>query len=65
MAVSADGLGEGCSEEIRPVDEFRVVAVPGDAVVVCSPLVLGRGVLGDNVGITGEGEGGRHRRHWD
>jgi len=41
MGVSAFGFGEGCSEEIRPVNEFRVVAVPGDAVVVCSPLVLG------------------------
>ena len=55
MGVSADGLGEGCSEEIRTVNEFRVVAVPGDAVIVGSPLVLVRGVLG--------GEIGRHRRH--
>ena len=63
MGVSADGLGEGCSEEIRPVNKFRVV-VPGDAVVVCSPLVLGGGVLGDNGGIAGESEGGGHRRDW-
>jgi hypothetical protein len=25
---------EGCSEEIRTVNEFRVVAVPGNAVIV-------------------------------
>jgi hypothetical protein len=60
MGVSADGLGEGCSEEIRPVNKFRVV--PGDAIVVCSPLVLGGGILGDNSSIAGESEGGRHRR---
>jgi len=46
-----------------------VVAVPGDAVIVGSPLVLVRGVLGDNggtAGTAGKGEGGeigRHRRH--
>jgi hypothetical protein len=50
MTVSAEGLGEGCGEEVRPVDEFRVIAVPGDPVVVCSPFVLGGG--------------GRHCRHW-
>jgi hypothetical protein len=32
MGVSGDGLGEGCSEEIRTVNEFRVVAVPSDAI---------------------------------
>jgi hypothetical protein len=48
MAVSAVGLGEGCSEEIRPVNEFRVVAVPSAVVVVCSPLVLGGGVHQEN-----------------
>jgi len=64
MSMSADGLGEECSEET--VNEFRGVAVPGDAVIVGSPLVLVGGVLGDNGGIAGEGEGGeigRHRRH--
>ena len=45
MGVSADGLGEGCSEEIRTVNEFRVVSVPGDAIIVGSPLVLAGGVL--------------------
>ena len=34
VGVSADGLGEGHSEEIRTVDEARVVAVPGDAVII-------------------------------
>jgi len=54
IGVSADGLGEGCSEKIRTVNELRVVADPGDAVVV-SPLVLAGGVLGDNGGIAGDG----------
>ena len=66
MGVSADGLEEECSEEIRTVNEFRVVAVPGDAIIIGSPLVLVRGVLGDNGGTAGKGEGGeigRHRRH--
>ena len=34
VGVSADGLGEGRSEEIRTVDEVRMVAVPGDAVII-------------------------------
>jgi len=34
VGVSADGLGEGRSEEIRTVDEVRVIAVPGDAVII-------------------------------
>jgi len=34
MGMSADGLGEGRSEEVRMVDELRVVAVPGDAVII-------------------------------
>jgi len=34
VGVSADGLGEGRSEEVRTVNEFRVVAVPGDAVII-------------------------------
>jgi len=66
MGVSADGLGEECSEEIRTVKKVWVVAGPGDAVIVRSPLVLVGGVLGDNGGIAAEGEGrdiGRHRRH--
>ena len=66
MGVSAGGLGEGCSEEIRTVNEFRVVAVPGDAVIVGSPLVLIGGVLGDNSGTASKSEGreiGRHCRH--
>ena len=45
MGVSANGLGEECCEEIRMVNEFRVVAVPGDAVIVGSPLVSVGGVL--------------------
>ena len=44
MGVSADGFGERCSEEIRTVNEFRVIAVPGGAVIVGNPLVLVRGV---------------------
>ena len=34
VGVSADGLGEGRSEDVRTVDEVRVVAVPGDAVII-------------------------------
>jgi len=66
MGESANGLGEGCSEEIRTVNEFRVVTVPGDAVIVGSPLVLVGGVLGDNSDIADEGGGGEiggRRRH--
>ena len=40
--------------------------VPGDAVIVGSPLVLVGGVLGDNGGTASKGEGGvigGHRRH--
>ena len=44
MGMSADGLGEGFSEEIRTVNEIRVIVVPGDAVIVGSPLVLIGGV---------------------
>ena len=40
MGVSANRLGEECSEEIQTVNEFRVVAVPGDAIIIGSPLVL-------------------------
>ena len=40
MGVSADRLGEEFCEEVRTVNEFRVVAVPGDAVIVGSPLIL-------------------------
>ncbi len=55
--MSADGLGEGCSQEIRAVDKDRVVGVPGDAVIERSSLVVAGGVLGDSGGIAGEGEG--------
>ena len=34
VGVSADGLGEGRSEEVRTVDEVWVVAVPGDAIII-------------------------------
>jgi len=63
MGVSANRFREECSEEIRTVNEFRVVAIPGDAIIVGSPLVLVGGVLGDNGGIAGEGEGRDIRRH--
>ena len=66
MGISADGPGEECSEVIRTVNEVRVVAVPGDAIMVGSPLVLVRGVLGDNGGIASEGDSGeigRCHRH--
>jgi len=63
MAVSTTRLREGFSEEIRPVNKYRVVAVPGAAVVVCSPLVLGGGVWGENGGIAGY-KAGRLRRQW-
>ena len=58
IGVSADGLGEGCSEEIGTVNEFWVVTDTGNAVIVGSPPVLVRGVLGDNGGIASDGEGG-------
>lgn len=45
MGMSANGLGEECSEEIRTVNEFWVVTIPGDAIIVGSPLILIRGVL--------------------
>jgi hypothetical protein len=51
IGESADGHAEGCSEEIRTVNEFRVVAVSGDAVIVANPPILVRGALGDNGGI--------------
>lgn len=66
MGVPANGLGEGCSEEIRTVNEIRVVAVPGDAVIEGSPLIPIGGVLGHNDDTAGEGAGGeigRRRRH--
>ena len=34
MGVSAGGPGDGRSEEIRTITEFRVVAVPSDAVIL-------------------------------
>jgi len=40
-----------------------VVAVPSDAVIIGRPLVQVGAVLGDNGGITGEGEGGEMGRH--
>lgn len=39
VGVSADGLGKGCSEKVRAVNEFRVVAVPSDTVIIGRPLV--------------------------
>lgn len=53
--MSASGPGEGCGVEIGMVKEFRVVAIPGDAVIVRFLLILIGGVLGDNSGITGKG----------
>ena len=32
--VSADGVGDGCSEEVRTVDKVWVVAVPCDAIII-------------------------------
>ena len=52
MGVSASGLGEWRSEEIRTVDEFWMVAIASDAVIVGGPLVF----VGDVVDIAGEGE---------
>ena len=66
MGKSAGGLGEERGEKIRTVNEFRVVAVPGDTVIVGSPLLLVGGALGDIGCTTREGEGGeigRHHRH--
>lgn len=61
--MSAARLGEECSEEVRAVDRFRVVAIPGDTVIVRSPLVLAGGVLGSHGGIAGDDAGGGRRRH--
>jgi len=47
MGVSADRLGEECSEQIRTVNEFGVVAVPSDAIIVGSSLVVIGGILGE------------------
>jgi hypothetical protein len=58
MGVSADGLGEGRTEEVGTINEVRVVTVPGDAVIIRRPLVLVGAVLGDNGVIAGEGKGG-------
>jgi hypothetical protein len=58
VGVSTDGLEEGRSEEVRTVDEVRVVVVPGDAVIICRSLVLVGAVHGESGGIAGEGEGG-------
>lgn len=55
--MSADGLGEGHSEEVRTINEFRVIAIPGDAIIIGQPLILVGTILGDNSGIAGEGEG--------
>ena len=63
MGESADRLGEGCSEVIRTVNEFRVVAVAGDAVIERRPLVIVGGELGDIRSIAGEGEGGEIGGH--
>ena len=63
VGVSANGLGKGRSEEVRTVNEVRVVAVPSDAVIIGRPLVHVRAVLGDNGGVAGEGEGGGIGRH--
>jgi hypothetical protein len=63
MGVSAVGLGEGCSEAIRTVNEVGVV-VPSDAVIEGIPLVIVGGVLRDNGGEGGDiGDIGRHPRH--
>lgn len=64
--MSADELGEGRSEEIRTVDEVRVVVVLGDAFIIGDPLVLVGAVHGDSggiAGIAGDGKGGDIRRH--
>ena len=58
MGESALGLAEGCSEEVRAVDEFRMVPIPTDTVVVRSPLVLVGRVLRDNGNIAWGGGGG-------
>jgi hypothetical protein len=63
MGVSAHGLGEGRSEEVRTVHKFRVVAVSSDAVIIAHPLVLVGAMPRDNCGIAGEGEGGEIGRH--
>ena len=59
MGESVDGLGEGGSAKIGPVDKYRVVAVRGDAVVVGSSLVFGGGVLGHH----GDGGAGEHHKN--
>ncbi len=57
--MSADGLGEGCSQEVRTVDEGRVVTIPGDAVIIGRSLVIVGSIHG---GEGGGGEMGCHSR---
>ena len=61
--VSASGLGEWHSEEIGTVDEFWVVAIASDTIIVGGPLVFVGGVLGYDGRITGEGESRGMGRH--
>ena len=61
VGLSADGLGKGCkkgcNEQVRTVDEVRVVAVPSAAVIIRCSLVL--------IGAVHGGEGGEIGRHSD
>jgi len=60
VGVSADRFREGRSEEVRTVDEVRVVAV---AIIIRRSLVLVGAAHGDSGGIAGEDEGGEIGRH--
>lgn len=63
MRESAGGLGEWRSEIVRTVQEFRVVAVPSDAIVVGHPFVGIGAALGNNGGFAGKSEGREIGRH--
>ena len=60
MRVSAFGDGEGIFEEIRAVEELRMVR--RDTVVVCGPLPDREIVWGDSGGTRGNGECREGRR---
>jgi len=56
MWKSTGGPGELPGESIGAVQEIRVFAVPGDAVVIGRPFEGARTVLGSHGCVAGEGE---------
>lgn len=54
MGMSAGRLGEERGAEVRPVHEYWVVTISGNAVVIGRPLILVGAVLGDSSGLTSD-----------